>query len=312
MNLYDKLFSQINQSQKILLISHFNPDGDAIGSTTAFGLFLISQKKEIAIFCASSVPVNLKHLLLTNSFSAEKLKITDYDLIIALDCSSFDRTALQAEINTVRGRIPFINIDHHAMNSHFADLNIVEPTASSTSEIIYKIFQHKNISLTPAISSALLTGIIDDTTFFTNKLTTKRSIAIAAKLLEKGARQKQLLNNYWKRYTPDSLKKWGHVLNNLQFNPNHKSVTAVIPRFPDLDPGIFEEFSNFLTTIHEVDLIFVLYEQANHVRCSMRSRNSKFNVAEIAIRFGGGGHPRAAGFSIPGKLEQTEEGWRVV
>ena len=309
-----ELFDRIEQSENILIACHRNPDADTLGSGTALAFFISYElKKQVKLFCVDSLPKNLSFL---NSeqflLPRDELNLKNFNLIICVDCADYSQTGITEELLKIRGQIFTVNIDHHQTNTQYADLNIVK-SASATAEIICKLLMEKKATFTKEISTALLTGIISDTTYFTNAGTTKESMSLASELMKSGANIKTIVKNTWKKNSPEALKIWGKILSQLEFNEEHKIVTAVIGRDDSLAPEVFEGLANFLTTLYEANIILVMRETPdNLIKCSLRTIKDHIDVAKLAQKFGGGGLAKAAGFSLTGRLEKTEHGWRIV
>ncbi|NQT50344.1 bifunctional oligoribonuclease/PAP phosphatase NrnA [Candidatus Kuenenbacteria bacterium] len=309
-----KLFSQIDQSKNILLLCHRNPDADTLGSAGAFAFFIEKHAdKQATIFCPEPIPRSLVFLGLEKFITNDsEIKLKNYDLIIALDCGDITQTGIPEKVLDIKNLIPLINIDHHQTNPNYGNLNIVQPM-SATTEIVYRLFQNANIELTRQISTCLLTGIITDTTYYTNAGTTKDSMSTSSNLLKQGADIKKIIKNTWRNNSPEALKLWGKILSQLHFNSEHKIVSAVISKEDAIMPEVFEGMANFLTTLYEANIIIVIHEgKDDTIKCSLRTTKDNIDVAKLAQRFGGGGHAKAAGFSLTGRLEKTEKGWKVV
>lgn len=309
--------------------------------------------KNAAIFCADPLPESLNYLNAKKFLiSKEDLNISHFDLIIAVDCadekqtglpeiwkniSSFGRTGrteqpalnrtcsgagcsvptspplhISGENNPIRATRS-INIDHHKTNTNYADLNIVDSNASSTSEIISRLFKDNNIAFTKEISTGLMTGIITDTTYFSNAATNKNSMQIASKLMAKQANFKQIVSSTWRKQNLESLKTWGKILSQLEYIEQYKIVAAFIALEDQIDPEALDGISNFLMSLYEPNIIIVIREEKNNtLKCSLRTTKEGIDVSKAAQHFGGGGHAKAAGFSRPGQLCKTDEGWRII
>lgn len=296
-----------------MILCHRNPDADTIGAGGALA-FYISRflNKPVKIFCPDELPSNLDFLGLADFIlPPAEPELKAHDLIISVDCGDTTQTGISEKFLEIKNKIPTVSIDHHQTNTYYADLNIVEPT-SATAEIIYKIFKTWKSPLTKEISTCLLTGIITDTTYFTNAGTTKESMAIASELLKRGAAIKTIIQNTWKKNSPEALKVWGKILSQLHYNAKYKIVAAVISKEDAILPEVFEGLANFLTTLYEANIIIVIREtEDGFIKCSLRTTKDHVDVSRLAQKFGGGGHAKAAGFSLRGKLTKTAAGWRV-
>jgi phosphoesterase RecJ-like protein len=309
-----ELFSRIIESNNILIVCHRNPDADTLGAGTALAFFISGGlNKRVNLFCVDPMPKSLAFLN-TEQFllSREELNLKNFNLIICVDSADYSQTGITDELLQINGQVFTVNIDHHQTNTKYADLNIVQQ-ASATAEIVCKLLMKQKANFTKEISTALLAGIISDTTYFTNAGTTKESMSLASELLKSGANIKAIIKNTWKKNSPEALKIWGRILSQLDFNEQYKIVTAVISREDSLTPEVFEGLANFLTTLYEANIILVMRETPdNLIKCSLRTTKDHIDVSRLAQKFGGGGHAKAAGFSLTGKLNKTEHGWRIV
>ena len=309
----DKIFSLIKECKNILILTHRGPDADTLGSAGALAFYINSlPNKKVTIGNPDSIPRNLKFFNIDQFFAnSNELSLLNFDLIIAVDCGDTTQTGIDEKFLQIRGKITTINIDHHQTNPYYADINIVRP-AGATTELIYNFFKKHQIPITKEIGTLLLTGIITDTTYFTNAGTTKESMSTASELLRNKANIKMIIQNTWRKNSPEALKLWGKILSQLHFNEKHKIVTAVISKQDAILPEVFEGMANFLTTLYEANIILVMTEaEDNIIKCSLRTTKDHIDVAKLAQKFGGGGHAKAAGFSITGKLEKNANGWSV-
>lgn len=308
-----KLLAQINASDNILIVSHRHPDADTLGAAGALCFFISKELvKSAALFCIDTIPKSLEFLGLTNFIlSPSTLNLYNYDLIICVDCGDLSQTGITEHLLAKYDNAFVVNIDHHQTNNNYGDLNIVE-ACSATAEIVFKFLKSINAGFTKEISTCLLAGIISDTTYYTNAGTTKDSMTISSELLKNQANIKKIIQNTWRRNSPESLKAWGKILSQIHFNKKNKTVTAGIAKGDNIAPEAFEGLTNFLTTLYEADIIIVMRETADgFVKCSLRTTKDAIDVSKIAQAFGGGGHAKAAGYTVKGYLEKTENGWEI-
>lgn len=306
-----QLNQEINNSQNILLICHRGPDADTIGAAGALAFCLTEQKnKAVKIFCVDPFPANLDFLNLKTFWLEAQPDFNRFDLIIFLDCGDLQQTGL-AEIFSEITR-PTVVIDHHVTNPGFGEINLINATASSTAEIIYDLLLQQKIIFNKKTSTCLLAGLLSDTDYFVNRATTKKSMRISGELLKSGAALKKIIRHTWRKHSPVSLRLWGEILSQLNFHPEYKIVSAVVPQQNDCAPEMMEGLANFLSTLYEAKLIIVFRQyQPDLIKCSLRTIRDSINVGELAQHFGGGGHAKAAGFSLVGNLEQTGMKWEI-
>ncbi|KKQ80910.1 MAG: Exopolyphosphatase MgpA [Parcubacteria group bacterium GW2011_GWC2_38_7] len=315
MNLYEQVIEKIKISQNILIVCHENPDPDAIGSGGAL-LYYIEEtfpSKNVLLSSVDALPQDLFFLGIQKFSSAlNNIDLNQFDLIIAVDCGELRRTGIVEKLNSIKGKIFTINIDHHESNKGYGDLNVVE-IVSSTSEIIYRLLKSQNIQIDKKMSTCLLTGLTYDTAYFTNSGTTKEALAIASELMKTAADIRAIVRYTLKNKTRDTLRLWGEVLNQLHFNKKYQVAVAVIPKSADIDPDLFNDLKNYyLQYLQEAKFIIILREADDgRIHCSLRTTRDNVNVAQLAEKFGGGGHEKSAGFSFPGALEKTASGWKI-
>jgi phosphoesterase RecJ-like protein len=239
-----------------------------------------------------------------------------YDLIIVLDCSELSQLDLLYENNKdLFTDNPVINIDHHPTNKYFGKVNVVDPEASSTSEILVSLIESLGPNLIDAnIATYLLTGLVFDTWSFQNTNTTPKSMTVAAQLYASGARKEEITRYVLKAKPVATLKLWGRILANIQEDKSHRLVWSKVSYKELEESQVGEEsqtsalMNQFLGHALGVDIVLLLKEQEpQKITGSFRtSKEGVINVAKLAKVFGGGGHPAAAGFLIEGKLEEVE------
>ena len=314
----EKIFSQIDQSKNILLVSHRRPDGDTVGSAMAFFEYIKIKERTVSAFCVDQIPENLFFLPNTKNYFHD-LTLDDlkkFDLIIALDCGDIKQTGIDEILRQKEKHNILINIDHHFTNNNYGDINLVRPEASSTSEVVYTLFSKMNKPISKNMTNALLTGIVTDTTYFSNAGTTIDSIKLASDLLIKGAKIKEVTKNVWKNKNLTALKLWGRVFERLIFNKELGIVTAIVTQedvcHNDLPDDALEGIANFLTSLHEAKVILVLTQIENNVlKGSLRTTHDDIDVSALAQKLGGGGHKKAAGFTTTGELLFHNNTWSI-
>ncbi len=314
-----QILDRIKKSNHILLLSHEKPDGDTLGSSLAMAQFLDKKNKKYKYFCPDKPADYFNFLPKIEKliFDYQNIDLNDHDLIITLDCADLKRTGIADDISNIKEKITLINIDHHQSNENFGHYNLVLPQASSTSEIIYKLFDFLSVDIDKYIATSILTGILTDTMNFTNAATNQESLKIASNLLNKGARINQIINQISQNKNLLALKLWGDVLSRLEFNPQYNAAYTVITQNDIKDKQISLEdardgLANFLSNLQDIDFILVLSEEnKNTIKGSLRTTKDNIDVSQIAKALGGGGHKKAAGFKIPGKLAKNEKGWYI-
>lgn len=233
-----------------------------------------------------------------------------YDLIITVDTGDLQQLGAVYEQNPeMFYSIPVVNIDHHASNAEFGKVNLIDITASSTTEILLplleKLEQVAGQQLIDSdIATLLLAGVITDTGSFQHANTTPRAFAVAANLLDHGARQQEIIKYIYRTKSLSMLKLWGHVLSKIKYDDQNHIVWSTITQEdfqetgskPDETAGIIDEL---LSNAPGSQVVLLLKEKApGLVSGSLRTPNKGADANQIAKLFGGGGHPKAAGFRV--------------
>jgi len=309
------ILNALKSANHPLLIAHENPDGDTLGASLALAQHLESEAKNYQLFCIDQPAPYFNFLpkieKLTSDYNLIALK--NHDLIIAIDCGSLARTGLANDLLKIKNEIPLINIDHHQGNELFGRFNLVIPTASSTSEIMYNFFNFHNLKIDKFIATSLLTGILDDTMNFTNAATTTESLKIASELLNLGARANQIINYLTQNKNLPSLKLWGEILSRTETNNQYNFAYTYIKQKDFIENKIEMEaidgIANFLSNLQDLDFIMVLTEENDgYIKGSLRTTKENIDVSQLAKSLGGGGHKKAAGFKLA--KPQTNSDWK--
>ncbi|NUM47071.1 MAG: bifunctional oligoribonuclease/PAP phosphatase NrnA [Anaerolineales bacterium] len=292
----------LSTARHILIVSHQRPDGDAIGSTLGLGLALQAANKQVQMVNADGVPVNFRHL--TGSNEIKRTPISGADCVIAVDCSDLHRIG---EGLSALGP-PDINIDHHATNTNFAKINLVDVDAVAVAQMLAEYLPRWGFVLPRAAGSALITGLITDTIGFRTRNVTPKALRITADLMELGVDMPMLYEQAIILRSFEALQFWGTGLQNLQRNDRMvwTHLTMEGRRAAGYSGRDDADLINILSSVRDCDIAMIFVEQPNcKVKVSWRAR-SGFDVSQIALSFGGGGHPAASGAEISGTLEEVQ------
>ncbi len=299
----------IEKANRVLVIAHIDPDGDAIGSLTAVGQGLQQLGKRVTLVCDDAVPRRFLNLPLAADVRRASNTTTPYDLVIAVDCAD------QARMGWAYDKLPdpkptLANIDHHITNTGFGAFNIIEPAASSTAEILHRFLPEMGVELTLGIAESLLTGIVTDTLGFRTNNVTAATLRAAADLVEAGADIAGISLRTLHQRPFATAKMWAIGLGGMTLEDGllWTSISRQAMLSADIDGRPSSSgLVNFLADVDEAMIGLVLSEMEDGtVRVTMRTR-PPYNVAEVATRFGGGGHALAAGCSLDGPLARAEE-----
>lgn len=291
----------------MLIGTHLNPDGDALGSAIAMSLYLDSLKIDSEIVCHHEPPRNLRFLPHVNRVQAEPSE-EKYDLGIILDLDSLERLGRTEPYFACCQRL--VVIDHHLPHAAPGDIRIVDTSASATALILTQLLVELKAKITPDMATCLLTGIVTDTGSFRFRNTTPEALSMSAYLLECGGNLNQVSEEVFQNKTLSSVKLLGHTLEVMRMASDNQIAWSAlsahdfeVTQAKDEDT---EGFVNEMLSITSVQIAALLREpKPGRIRCSLRSRGS-FDVAEVARYFGGGGHRNAAGCTLDMPLEEAE------
>jgi phosphoesterase RecJ-like protein len=294
----------IHDADRIVVVSHERPDGDAIGSLLACGCALAQAGKTVSPILISGVPSRFQFL--PGAGDVGKSPPAECDLLIALDCGADDRFGFPVDRLPRR---PDINIDHHPTNTHFAPVNIVRPTAAATTEILYELIPDWGLDLTESVATNLMVGLLTDTIGFRTTNTTARSLRIAADLLELGAPMADLYDRAISQMSLVDARYWGPGLSRLASEDGLVWTTLTLEDrrqvgYPGDDDA---DLVNVLMTIEEARVVVLFIEQpGGKVKISWRAQRG-IDVSAVATQFGGGGHKPAAGATVAGPLPDVQQ-----
>lgn len=306
-DLVESFRTLVENSSRVLIGTHLNPDGDALGSALGMALYLESLGKTVEVINHHEAPKNLRYLPTVNRIVQEP-RTNDFDLGIILDLDSLERlgnTAVYFE------NLPkLVVIDHHIPHQAPGDLRIVETGASATALILTQLIEQLGGNLTPEIATCLYTGIVTDTGSFRFRNTTSDSLAAAATLLENGADLELVSQQIFQTKNLSSVRLLGHALETMKLDAENRIAWSCLSNrdfeWAQATDEDTEGFVNELLSIDSVQIAALLREaKPGVIRCSIRSR-SAYDVAAVAREFGGGGHRNAAGCTFEMSLSDAE------
>lgn len=303
----DEIKERMIAARHVLVVTHMNPDGDALGSMTAVGCVLEQMQVTFTLAVDKGADQRFNYLPLFNVIRDGCDVREEYDLLIAVDGSHHDR--LGHSYADVRDMPPVINIDHHATNPNFGTINLVLPQLSSACEVLYELFSQMNIDMNTAIATALLTGTVTDTLAFRTPNVKPRTLEIASILTAAGADLPFITMHALNLQPFALLDLWRMMLGNMQFEDQFIWVSASYEERSRLGNNASGSggLSSLLGNVEEAKMAATLSEvEPGVVRVSLRSR-PPFDVSEVATTFGGGGHPQASGCTIYATIEEAQK-----
>ncbi|MFH1412714.1 MAG: bifunctional oligoribonuclease/PAP phosphatase NrnA [bacterium] len=313
-----KIKEQLEKAKNVLIVTHNDPDPDALASSCIIIDLLESMNKNYLAYCYSRAPES--YLFLPH---VEKIRydrdwdFSKFDTIVSLDCGSIGRTCLDEEIKNRRPDQTYIEIDHHPKIDDYADIEVRDPAAAATTEILYSFLKINNILINEKTANCILAGIIADTGNFIYPSTSRATITIASEMLSCGARLPQIVDQTWRNKSLASMKLWGLAMSRLQINFNTNIAWTVLTledykRFGANDNDI-EGVAGFMGNLPNVKAVMMLREsEPGVIKGSLRTSHPDVDVSKLARMFGGGGHEKASGFGIKGSLKFVNNRWKIV
>jgi phosphoesterase RecJ-like protein len=299
----DRVLEVIREHKTFCIVGHMRPDGDCIGSQLGLALALRNEGKKVAVWNQDAIP--LKYKFLVGDGLIEKPKAGQkFDCVIATDCASYERLGKVGDC--VKQRKVLINIDHHATNPRYGDVNWVSPREPSTGELIYRLLKVARWPITPPIADLLFAAISTDTGSFQYPNTRPGTFHAGAELVTRGANLAKICDEVYQSYPLSRAKLLKHVYSKFRLTDNDRIAWLWLKKKDFTRTGAesddTEGLIDHLRAIEPVVVACVFEEiEPEMTRISLRSKSDRVNVSEICGQFGGGGHPAAAGARIPGK-----------
>lgn len=304
------LRAAINAADTILCVSHVSPDGDAVGSLLGMGWILRHLGKDPILALADKPSVDFDYIPGFGQIVGPSAVADRYDLIICLDASSQDRMGAVYRPAAHTG-LPLIVIDHHITNTNFGSINWVEPGCAAVCQMLVYLADALGVPLSGGLAVALLTGLITDTLCFRTSSTTAHVLQAATRLTDGGAQIQTIVARTLQSRTYPGLRLWGSILSDAHLA--NRVIWATISTEQRKRAGAREEdgegLAGFLISAKEADISATFTERVNRsgqlvVECSFRAKPG-FDVSGVALSFGGGGHPPAAGCTLAQPLAEV-------
>jgi phosphoesterase RecJ-like protein len=304
-----QILDQLLKSRTVLVASHTHPDGDAVGALLATGLALQSLHKDVRMYNESPIPAVYRFLPSMSSIMQQLGPVDAYDSVVVLDCGDLDRVGEAAP--KLRKASMIINIDHHITNTRFGHLQLIDPEACATAEIVYRLIKALPVQIDCAMATAIYTGILTDTGSFRFSNTNQSAFAICSQMIEAGADPYEVAQYVYGTYSLGRIKLLNLALDSLEISPNGKlsvmTLTRNMLKETGTQPQDIDGLINYARRIEAVKVAALIHEVDRngntpvngkmYYHVSLRSDGS-VDVSKIAAMFGGGGHTSAAGFSI--------------
>jgi len=309
-----QIYTAIKNAKAIILVPHPNPDGDALGSVGAMMQLLRTLNKNHAAFCTTAVSPRLRFLPHSDYITADAdiWQTMKPDLVMVFDSGDLRYAGVLPHLEKLQAKPKIIDIDHHTTNEFFGDLNMVNSSASSTTEVLYNFFTINHIHITREIATCLLTGLLTDTDNFTNAATSRHSLEIGSALVRAGADSRLIRGWVFRGKSLGAMKMWGKVLSRLTVEPTLNIIYTYVTQHDlaeyKVSDSDVEGVANLLNSLSEGIAALVLKEQAdNKIKGSFRTTRDDIDVSAWAKALGGGGHKKAAGFTVDGTVAAALE-----
>jgi bifunctional oligoribonuclease and PAP phosphatase NrnA len=311
---FDTALEALRTHERFLVVTHENPDGDALGSMLGAALGLRGIGKDVLMYLAGDTPFPAEYGFMA---LGEVLRQPPEDIgervLLALDCANEHRIAPDPAVLGQAALV--IDVDHHHDNTRFGAVNLVVAEASSTAEIVADLLDALDAPLSPRIAEALYVGVVTDTGRFQYSNTTPKALRLAADLIEAGANVHEIFRHVYETVQFAKLKLLARALEHARPLEGGRLVVSYLLRSDFADAGAQEPFSegiiDYLRASEGSVLVALIREPPaaggpKH-RVSLRSSSDEVDVSAIARKSGGGGHVQAAGFSSELELEEIIE-----
>lgn len=308
----DSLHQTLLRAERILIATHINPDGDAIGSAAALAHIAKGLGRQARLLLPAPLPFHLSWLPLPVATAKNTAELGGWtpDLLILADCGDAERAGPELAAFFSEGTLPgkgweqtvSVNIDHHISNMGFASLNWVVPDSASTGELVGLLAEHLGLPLTGDLGEAVYLTLVSDTGNFTYANTSSSCLAMASRILAAGLDIAAFTNKFENTWTIARMHLWGKILSEISLHGNGTIACCIVPRryLDELGLGndALEGFASWLRRLSGVRAALYVREDApGHSKLSLRSMGD-VDVQAVAALFGGGGHAAAAGAEL--------------
>ncbi|GIK38460.1 MAG: phosphodiesterase [Chloroflexota bacterium] len=311
--MWQTIISILEQNNNFLITSHLNPDCDALGSELALAEHLDRLGKKVTIMNSDPVPNAFRFLDPTGAIkkyapTKHAALIKKAEVIIVLDASGgWKRMGRVGDALAQAGAVK-VCIDHHPDATNFVDVAVVDPDAAATGELVYELVMAMQGGLSATMAQALYAAIVTDTGNFRFPKTSPRTHLITAELLRAGALPYAIYRQLYEQYPRQRVRLKGHVLDSIKVEANGQIAYYGLDQATLKSYGVkTSELDGFASLGQEIGgvriVVFCLQSSKSKVKISLRSDGS-IEINQLALAYGGGGHPSAAGATVTGQLDE--------
>ncbi len=299
----DRILEVIRESKTFCIVGHIRPDGDCIGSQLSLTMALQSEGKKVSCWNEHPVPDKYRFLNRDGLFQKPKRGMK-FDCVIATDCATFER--LGKVRPSIRHRKILINIDHHETNTRYGDINWVSAREPSTGELVYRLLKVARWPITEPIADCLFTAVSTDTGSFQYPTTRPGTFHVGAELVTRGANLAKICDEVYQSFPLSRVRLLKHLYTHFRLTHQNQIAYLWLRKADFARAGSeSDETEGLIDHIRDIEPVVIacVFEEVKPelTRISLRSKNARINVSDIAEQFGGGGHSAAAGAHIPGK-----------
>ncbi len=303
MKIIERILDAIRPCQTFCVVGHIRPDGDCIGSQLGLTLALRNEGRSVVCWNEDSVPQKLSFLDPDGVIQKPKGG-QSFDCVIATDAATYER--LGRVVGFIKERKLLVNIDHHASNSRYGDVNWVSAHAPSTGELIYQFLRQARWPISPQIADCLFTAVSTDTGSFQYPTTRPTSYHVAGELVKRGANLEKICHEVYQSYPISRVRLLQRVYNRFRLAHDNQIAYFWLKQTDysrtGADKADSEGLIDHIRAIEPVVVACVFEEMEPELtRISLRSKTTKVDVNKIASQFGGGGHAAAAGARVRGR-----------
>jgi bifunctional oligoribonuclease and PAP phosphatase NrnA len=305
---WNEATAAVKGAEKIAVVSHVSPDGDAFGSALGIGNALRQMGKDVAVAVDGGILRFLKFLPGAETVQS-KLDKGEFDVFISVDSSDEMRTGESGAYARAHSKT-VINLDHHATNTMFGDIHLVDPQSVSATQVVYGWLATMDFDFTPEVATPLLVGLVTDTLGFRTSNVTAETLNIAQALMQAGASLTEVTERTLSNRSYLAVMLWKHVFESVKL---HKGgvIVAQVTRDDLKRVGLSETTDaglvSFLAEVDEAMISAVFKETAEgQIELGIRCKPG-YDVSKVAFALGGGGHKQAAGATIDGPLVEAKK-----
>ncbi|MDF1658326.1 MAG: bifunctional oligoribonuclease/PAP phosphatase NrnA [Verrucomicrobiales bacterium] len=307
---FQPVISRIAKAERVLILCHDRPDGDAIGSAVGLALILEGEGKETQVVNHDPVPEALQFLPEVSRVDSQ-VDLVQSDLIIALDSAGRDRIS-SSVWDRISNDPDVINIDHHVSNPGYGDINYVDVSSPATGQIVFQLAKEAGWKINGDAASHLYAAISTDTGSFRYPSTSSETMRVVADLIDKGLDVGRLNQQLYESYPMRRVEALAFLLRDLRMDCDNRCVSVLLPFVVTerlgLRTGDTEGVIDVIRAIDSV-IVAVFFEEFEdgRIRVSSRSKSDQVSVGEVCKEFGGGGHTLAAGARLSGPLNDAAD-----